>query len=444
MEYLIDIPPATISGELHMGHMFSYSQMDYTARYQKLLGKELVYPFCYDNNGLPTEKLAQKKGHRTPNEILEFSNEKAEEYRAMFKAMGLCLDDNTYSTFDDNAIKLANMSFEDLMQKGLIYKADTEYYWCPVTNVSVSQSELTDDMCYERSGAKVEIRRGEGYFIKMMDYIPEIRAAIEEIEWHPVHFKHRLLRWLDELKFDWSISRERTYGIPIPGEPGIVFDTWFTSSLSPQMAYAAYGHELTLDVPIFDARFQAHDIIRTWALFTIVKSLHHNGRIPWKKIIISGHALDKSRLKLSKSSSNYKPLNVHIEKWGNSPIRYWAAQNQVGTDTLLDEDIMLQGKKLLNKIRNARKFINMQTDDEINLDWQERWEYVKVFFHYDMETIEYSLAIKNLTKFFWNKLCDEYIEENKKNPATGTLKAIIAEVLDYYEIFMPDVKDLTS
>jgi valyl-tRNA synthetase len=60
-QFTIDMPPPTISGQLHMGHAFSYTQMDFLARYQRLKGNELIYPFGYDNNGIPTEKFAYKK-----------------------------------------------------------------------------------------------------------------------------------------------------------------------------------------------------------------------------------------------------------------------------------------------------------------------------------------------------------------------------------------------
>jgi len=441
--YLIDIPPATISGELHMGHMFSYAQMDFVARYHQMMGKELIYPFCYDNNGLPTEKLAHKNQAYGKDEILSFSQDWSQGYLQTFESLGLALSPQSYNTFDSNAVALAQMSFQDLKDKGLVYKAHTEFFWCPVTQVSVSQSELTDDMRYERSGEKVEIRSGEGYFVRMIDHLPEVRQAIEEIQWHPEHFKHRLLRWLDDLKFDWSISRERNFGIPIPGEEGLVFDTWFTSSLSPQMAYCAGGNTPTLDVPTFDARFQAHDIIRTWALFTIVKSLYHNNRIPWKHIVISGHAVDKQGKKLSKSSPNYKPATYYFEQWGADPLRFWAAQNPVGTDTKLDESVMLHGKKLINKIKNARRFLGMQSDAETCDEWMSQWMSVKAEFCNMMESFNWSDALKLLTKFFWHTYCDIFIEANKQQPATLTLSLIMDDMLDCYSIFMPEVKTHT-
>ena len=58
--FVIDTPPPTVSGVLHMGHIFSYTQADFVARYQRMKGKNVFYPMGYDNNGIPTEQLVEK------------------------------------------------------------------------------------------------------------------------------------------------------------------------------------------------------------------------------------------------------------------------------------------------------------------------------------------------------------------------------------------------
>ena len=292
--YLIDIPPPTISGDLHIGHAMSYSHMDFMARYKAMKGCDTLYPFCFDNNGLPTEKLGQKHGLRHPQEIIEMSLERGQEYKDRFAQLGMAFGPEEYNTHSPIAEEICRLSFEDLKAKGLLYKAETEYYYCPKFKTSISQSEMTPDGRYERSGEIAILKRGEGYFIRMMDQTDRIREAIDSIEWKPDFYRERLHRWLDGLQYDWSISRERSYGIQIPGETGMTFDTWFISSLSPQLAWASRTGKASLECPIFDDRFQAHDIIRTWALFTITKSIMHNGQIPWKRII-SGSSTERRR-----------------------------------------------------------------------------------------------------------------------------------------------------
>src|SRR5262249_54978791 len=58
--FVIDTPPPTVSGVLHMGHIFSYTQADFVARYQRMIGKDVFYPMGFDDNGLPTERLVEK------------------------------------------------------------------------------------------------------------------------------------------------------------------------------------------------------------------------------------------------------------------------------------------------------------------------------------------------------------------------------------------------
>lgn len=237
--FLIDTPPPTISGikeaSLHCGHIFSYTQADLIASYHRMKGATLLYPFCFDDNGLPTERLAQANGHFEQDAITQFAIDSSWRYEKLFRDIGIEFSEHQYHTISPLAQEMAILSFADLKKKGLAYRKETEFWWCPKMETSISQSELTEDGRYERSGEKAILKRGEGWFINIMDHLPEIRNAINSIEWKPEHFKHRLLAWMDQLQWDWSISRERKFGIPIPGEQGMIFDTWFTQALGDKV-----------------------------------------------------------------------------------------------------------------------------------------------------------------------------------------------------------------
>jgi valyl-tRNA synthetase len=454
MNYLIDVPPPTISGSLHLGHLFSYSHMDVVARNALRQKKTLVYPFCFDCNGLPTEKLASKAGVHEPKDIYDHARYVAVKYQTLFADMNMSFADGEYGRYDTMAPPtqaMARLSFKDLVEKGYAYRAESEYLYCPVLKTSVSQSEVDDNGIYERSGAKVEKRIGDGWFIKIKENLPRIRAAIDEIKWHPDAFRHRLHRWLDDIQYDWSISRTRNYGIHIPGDEneGLVFDTWFTSSLTPQLAWMVHSGEINLKCPIFDCRFQAHDIIRTWALFTIVKSLYHNDQIPWRNIIVSGHALSPKGDKLAKSLGNASDPYEYINKYGSDGVRYWACHTQNGTDTRIDLDTMNYGKKLCNKLRNAKRFLDMQatngfeppaTSSDMKVTRTKSWTYAKERIDDFLNEFAWADALKELTALFWNEFCDKWIEDAKHgSDCVGTLKAIFADMLPYFGIFMPKI-----
>ena len=256
--FLIDMPPPTISGTLHMGHAFSYTQMDYLARFNKMKDKKLIYPFGYDNNGIPTEKFAYKKGATKKEDIIKLSNDTSELYLKFFDDIEMGFSHHRYNTFDKLSQDIAILSFNDLKKKDLIYKAKENYFYCTKCNKSIPTSEIENDI-HTIDGGEIIEKKGEGWFIRTKDYKKEIKEQIEKIEWKPEKFKTRLLNWIDEMDRDWSIARLRDYGIEIPGEPHLKFDTWFTSSLTPQLAWASHTGIASLECPIFDLRFQNLD-----------------------------------------------------------------------------------------------------------------------------------------------------------------------------------------
>ena len=429
--YYIDTPPATISGSLHIGHIFSYTQGDIIARYQRYLGKNLIYPFCFDNNGIPTGKLASKIGIRGTQNIIDFSIEKSKDYEDIFKSSGIEFSSHQYHTYSQLSIDIAYQAFEILKSKGIAYKSDMDFLWCPKQKCSISQSELNDDGKIERSGEFPEIKKGTGWFINIKDHIPQIKEKIYQISWHPERFRQNALDWCDNIKWDWSISRERHFGIPIPGEENTTFDTWFISALTPQICYSSSIGRPTLQIPILDMRFQAHDIIRTWSFYTICMSYFLNDQIPWKDIMITGHTLDGEGNKESKSIGNAtKPLPL-IEKYGPSGIRYWSGSNTLGTDTRIDEDKMKMGWRITNKLDNAKRFIQLQTS---NGCIGEDEGLIEIYFTYkksimdSFEKFDIDKASSEIYDFFWNIFCSKWIEESKYKSTSITLKWIIDDL----------------
>lgn len=435
--YLIDTPPPTISGNLHIGHIFSYTQGDIIARYQKYLGKNLIYPFCFDNNGIPTGKLASKKGIKGTQNIIDFSIEKSKDYLETFNLSGINFGDQSYYTYDNQSIEIAYKAFEILKEKGIAYKATTEYLWSEKLKTSISQSELDDNGIIERTGETPIIKTGEGWFINIKDHPPQLKEMIDKIDWNPITYKKRADDWLEQIQWDWSISRDRNFGIPIPGETSMTFDTWFISSLSPQLAWSAHTKQPSTECPIFDMRFQSHDIIRTWAFYTIAMSYFLNNQIPWKTIMITGHTLDGDGNKESKSSGNSTPPKPLIDRYHSNGIRHWSISSNLGTDTQIDEAKMKMGWRISNKFINAKKFIQMQIDnnwigqdDNLIKIWEDyKSQILKAF-----DNMELNLASELIYKFFWNILCDEWIENSKKESISLTLRYIMEDLEPIFNI----------
>ena len=127
--YSIDIDPPTVSGNLHLGHVYSYSHTDFMARFWRMNGYNVYYPMGYDDNGLPTEKLVEKRlgitaikvGRRAFIEkCLAVSVEEEKNYEALWQRLGLSIDWRyTYRTIDEVSRRTSQLSFLDLYRKGL-------------------------------------------------------------------------------------------------------------------------------------------------------------------------------------------------------------------------------------------------------------------------------------------------------------------------------------
>ncbi len=249
---------------------------------------------------------------------------------------------------------------------------------------------------HERCGNEIEFIPSKQWYIDVLSEKERFLKAADEIGWHPAHFKNRYTSWVENLKWDWCISRQRYFGVPFPvwyckecNKPMFasevqlpvnpmetqplcacecgckefipeeaVFDTWATSSVTT-LINAKYGEKNDISDQIFpmSMRCQAHDIIRTWVFYSIVKSLYHTGKIPWKDIMISGFVFAKAGEKISKSKNNASssPMAL-IDTYSADAIRYWAANSKPGTDTFFSDEDLKISKKFINKLYNAAKF----------------------------------------------------------------------------------------
>ena len=658
--YSVDTPPPTVSGKLHVGHIFSFTQSEMLVRYHRLKGENVYYPFGFDDNGLPTERLVEREEGIFAKDLprSEFiekctatKDKYIKEFQDLFKRLGISADwDLGYDTINELSRKVSQRSFIDLVKKGKAYRKEMPVLWCPCCQTSIAQAELENKdvksyfnyinfsvdnkdlkiattrpeflggcvaifvnpnderykdligktatvplynnqvpiiadekvaidkgtgvvMCctfgdqtdmewqkeynlpikkvmqadgtinpevaiiggmktldarmkiveelqkqgllvksekiehsvstHERCGNEIEIINSPQWYIDILSIKDELIKAADEINWHPESMKTRYLDWVNNLKWDWCISRQRYFGVPFPvwyckecGDVMIpedkelplnplehnphgackcgckefipetaVMDTWATSSVSPfiNMKYGEDDERKFL-YPM-SMRSHAHEIIRTWTFYSIVKSLYHTGQVPWKDLMISGFVLAKKGEKISKSKNNAKMSpNDLLDTYGADMIRYWTASNKLGTDTWFDTKDIESSKRFMNKLWNSAKFVDMHIKDadlseETELQSIDKWLISRCHetfekYQQQMENYEMGLARQEIDKFFWNDLCDNYLEMAKErlyNPdnkygdsqkaAQQTLATVFLEVLKMYSPFVPHITE---
>ncbi len=335
---------------------------------------------------------------------------------------------------------------EDLKNKNLIYEQkEIEHF----VNV------------HDKCGTPIEFLTTEQWFIKILDKKDALIKQGNKIKWHPEFMKKRYDNWVKGLEWDWNISRERHFGVPIPvweckncnelilpdkKELPIdplqkekkcpkckkiatpekkVLDTWATSSLTPQILF--FLTDKKIKIP-YSLRPQGHDIIRTWAFYTIVREFLIDKKIPWKEIFISGN-VSLGGEKMSKSKGNTIDPHDVLEKYGADALRFWAGNCKLGNDMDYQEKDLITAKKMINKLLNASKFVFIGLKDydkkiPKKIEPLDRLFLDRISFLIDKSTknflnYEYSKVKQDVEKFFLSDFCDNYLEIVKKRVYQG-------------------------
>lgn len=420
-------------------------------RYKHLKGKFAKVPlFDYEVPLLVDESVSLDKGTGLMMVCTFGDKEDVEKWHKYNLQLRIIFDEA--GKMNELAGKYAGLSIKDarkeiteeLKAKGLLLK----------------QQDISHPVnVHERCGTEIEFMKKAQWQIMVLDKKEELIEMAQKVNWYPEHMKVRYEHWVKNLQWNWGISRQRYYGVPFPvwyckdcgaillpeekdlpvdpreekykdkcdcGSTNIVpemdvMDTWMTSSCSPEIN-ARWGakDERKKFLPM-SLRPQAHDIIRTWAFYTIVKSYYHHNDVPWNDIMISGHGQDPHGQKMSKSKGNFVVAEQIIGKYSADAFRYWAASAKLGDDLPFQEKDVLTGQKFVNKLWNASKFSSMHLNEykpaskKPKLEAFDKWLLSKMQkiikeSTENFEKYEYSKSKHETEKFFWQVFCDNYLE----------------------------------
>ena len=347
--------------------------------------------------------------------------------------------------------------------------------------------------CY-RCGTTIEPRVSLQWFVKMEELAKPAIEAVRNgsIRFVPERFSKNYFNWMEDIR-DWCISRQLWWGHRIPafycddcGELIVTkddtckcpkcgkemrqdpdtLDTWFSSALWP---FSTLGWpEKTEDLAKFyptDTLVTGYDIITFWVSRMIVAGMAHMNDVPFRDVLIHGLVRDSQGRKMSKSLGNgIDPLEV-IEQNGCDALRFaLVTGNAPGNDQRFQEDKILMGRNLSNKIWNAMRFVVMNTDDDFTPDLldeslfttEDKWILTELHnliseATVNLDNYEFGVALSKIVDFLWDNFCDWYIEITKsrlydkecktRNNAIYLLNYVLSEAMKLLHPFMPFITE---
>ena len=235
------------SGKLHMGHVRNYTIGDVISRYKRMNNFNVFQPMGWDAFGLPAENAA------IANEVSpkEWTNDNIEHMKQQLISLGLGYDwSKELRTCEPNYYKWEQLIFKKFFEKGLVYKKKSLVNWDPIDETVLANEQVIDGKGW-RSGAPVEIKEIDQWFIKITDYADELLSSLNEVDW-PENVKTMQENWIGkshgaEIKYQIKDSDE--YLTAFSTRPDTIFGVSFVA-ISP-------NHKIALNLSEQDKKIES-------------------------------------------------------------------------------------------------------------------------------------------------------------------------------------------
>jgi valyl-tRNA synthetase len=363
----------------------------------------------------------------------------------------------------------------------------------------LSKQEDTDQnvgTCW-RCHTPIEFLKVPQWFIKTLEFKDRIHEMVDRIDWHPEFMKIRIRNWIDSLAWDWVVSRQRYFATAIPlwecedcghvlvaeegecyvdptvtpprvdrcetcggryvGSPD-VFDTWMDSSISPLYnAFWERDPEMFARLYPMTLRPQSHDIIRTWAFYTILREMLLVGEKPWEDVMIHGFIMAPDGRPMHTSAGNVIDPMPLLERYGGDAMRYYASTCSLGMDHAFKEQELVRGNRLAVKVWNVMRMVGSACESRPGrpalMHPVDSWimsRFGRLVREVESRNDEYQFdrSMALVQDFMWHEFADHYIELVKHRAysdddggARYALYTVGLGLLKMISVFLPHVAE---